>query len=422
MKKIIQLLGLVIVITLSIGFVKLQAQIYHEECKEDLRAFMRQGNNYEILSLTKQDTATWYENEDWVPKIKHSSPYAGNGISWVKTEDSVLRIKSVDWESGYYYSITMPSEWLTGKLKLRSPVLTTLWIRRNNISELDISDNVALTYVECNENNLSELKIGNNPNLEGIECSDNILTKLDIHRASALKYLVFDNNNLSELDISNNPQLCTLSCKYNYFKFSTLSPDIIGLYGKCLLIYYPQKDAFTYLNIKDYTDTVDLSSEYDINGTITNYEWFELDGVSPYWECKEIVQPINQNGVFYFNEKHIDKKLICKMTNAQIPKLELKCFVYFKYTGIEEVIMLNSLIFPNPTNSNATLMLDLETSGNLTIMLSNVFGQELFELFNGFANTGTFNNTFSLEALPSGVYYLKIMHNGSTKTEKIVKK
>jgi hypothetical protein len=40
------------------------AQNYHEECKEDLRAFLRQGTNYEKLGLAVEDTLSWYDNEN----------------------------------------------------------------------------------------------------------------------------------------------------------------------------------------------------------------------------------------------------------------------------------------------------------------------------------------------------------------------
>ena len=122
---------------LTVSTVK--AQIYHEEDKEDLRAFMRQGTNdhyidyinYERLGLTVDDTLSWYENEDWVSKVKE--------VSWAEFE-SMQRIDSIewndsDWDQQYYFRLEC-------KLKLSSPILISLKCPRNNLSELDISKNI----------------------------------------------------------------------------------------------------------------------------------------------------------------------------------------------------------------------------------------------------------------------------------------
>jgi len=78
-------------------------------------------------------------------------------------------------------------------------------------------------------------------------------------------------------------------------------------------------------------------------------------------------------------------------------------------------------LFPNPTDGTTTLSLELESAGNLTITLNDLLGSELFELHNAFTDVGTFTKTFSMEKLPVGVYYLKIIHNGNTKVEKVIK-
>jgi len=92
------------------------------------------------------------------------------------------------------------------------------------------------------------------------------------------------------------------------------------------------------------------------------------------------------------------------------------------YTSILETVKnLQVSIFPNPTVETATVSFDLETAGHLTVTLTNILGQELFEIYSGFANAGTFTQTFSMEALPKGVYYLKISHNGNVAVEKVVR-
>ena len=79
------------------------------------------------------------------------------------------------------------------------------------------------------------------------------------------------------------------------------------------------------------------------------------------------------------------------------------------------------IVFPNPTNATSTLTFDIASSGNLTITLTDLLGAELFELHNAFTDAGVFVKTFSIEALPVGIYYLKINHSGNIRMEKVVK-
>jgi len=105
------------------------------------------------------------------------------------------------------------------------------------------------------------------------------------------------------------------------------------------------------------------------------------------------------------------------------------CYQYFdsseiscNYTSIvEPSTIANLLVSPNPTVSDITVSLDLETAGELTVTLNNMLGQELFEIYSGFTLEGNFHKTFSLKELPTGVYYLRISHNGNVRMEKIIK-
>ena len=81
----------------------------------------------------------------------------------------------------------------------------------------------------------------------------------------------------------------------------------------------------------------------------------------------------------------------------------------------------NTLVSPNPADETTTLSLELDVAGKLTITLIDLLGAELFELHNAFTDAGPFTKTFSIEKLPVGVYYLKIIHNGNTKVEKVIK-
>ena len=95
--------------------------------------------------------------------------------------------------------------------------------------------------------------------------------------------------------------------------------------------------------------------------------------------------------------------------------------------GISEPSSIGAtlLISPNPANASTTVItviVGLETAGNLTITLNNMLGQELFEIHNDFTVEGNFFiRTFSIATLPTGVYYLRVVHNGNVRVEKVIK-
>ena len=212
----------------------LNAQIYHEECKEDLREFMRQGTNYEKLGLSETDTNSWYADEEWVPKVE--------GVTWIETYNFYLRIEEFWWN---YLD-------LDGKFKFRSPELIGFGCN-NNLTELDVSSNTQLIAFSCSYNSLTSLDVSNNFGLTHIFCDNNKLTTLktsaDTTWWTGLMYFCCENNSLK---LSTFPILLRTD-HYLFFPQDTINGGIIG-----------------------YADVVDLSTEYDVRGYITNFEWFDI--------------------------------------------------------------------------------------------------------------------------------------------------
>ena len=103
----------------------LTAQTYHEECKEDLRAFLRQGTNYEKLGLTTSDTLNWDSTDAWISKILN--------LIWI-SDNNILRIDTIEWHNLD----------LEGSMLFRSPLMTNLDCSFNDISSLDVSYNINL--------------------------------------------------------------------------------------------------------------------------------------------------------------------------------------------------------------------------------------------------------------------------------------
>ena len=102
----------------------------------------------------------------------------------------------------------------------------TLNCSNNNITELDLSKNSALTSVNCSYNKLTSLEVTGKPNLTTLICNNNYgLTELDCHAnaltslntnsCSNLEKIVCYSNNFTSLNLSNRSKLKKLDCRYN---------------------------------------------------------------------------------------------------------------------------------------------------------------------------------------------------------------
>ena len=89
--------------------------------------------------------------------------------------------------------------------------------------------------------------------------------------------------------------------------------------------------------------------------------------------------------------------------------------------SIEEAIKNNSVrVFPNPAGESTTLELEIESACNLQVILTDVLGSDIMEIYSGFADVGTFSQTIPTKHLAVGVYFLKILVGKDYILEKIV--
>ena len=105
--------------------------------------------------------------------------------------------------------------------------LITLKCNYNELNELDISKNTALTMLDCYYNQLTALDVSKNTVLEYLLCYHNQLTALDISRNTALYYFHCDYNQLTTLDVSNNLALNLLSCGNNQLTALDVSKNTV---------------------------------------------------------------------------------------------------------------------------------------------------------------------------------------------------
>lgn len=93
--------------------------------------------------------------------------------------------------------------------------LETLNCSNNDLSNIDLSQNMALTDINCTANTLTSIELASNINLIALDCSNNDLSTIDITANTGLTSLNCANNQLIQLDISSNNLLTDLDCSFN---------------------------------------------------------------------------------------------------------------------------------------------------------------------------------------------------------------
>jgi len=73
-------------------------------------------------------------------------------------------------------------------------------------------------------------------------------------------------------------------------------------------------------------------------------------------------------------------------------------------------------------HKNSTVSFELEKSYNVKILLCDILGIELANVYDGFANEGLFTKIINTGNLPKGVYFLKILIGKDYITEKFTVK
>ncbi|MFN0289971.1 T9SS type A sorting domain-containing protein [Pedobacter helvus] len=91
--------------------------------------------------------------------------------------------------------------------------LKFLFCQNNQLNSLDVTKNIILEMMYCNANKIQSLYLTKNTVLNTLICEDNLLTGLDVSQNTSLIRLICGNNPISSLDVSNNIALTQLFCE-----------------------------------------------------------------------------------------------------------------------------------------------------------------------------------------------------------------
>lgn len=276
--------------------------------------------------------------------------------------------------------------------------LKTFGCVNNQLTALDLSNNTQLEWVSCQGNQLTSLLL-NSANLEVIECFENGITSLDISQAAALTFLdcnlnqipsldisqntnliqlICWSNSLTSLDTTNNKQLTYLNCSHNNIGGLDLSPNInlTGFLGAFI-------SELIFLDVR--------------NGNNANMGNVNVTGTDDL-QCIFV----DDASASYLDDWMIDPFTTFVNNEAECNALSVPSFNEYKL-----------VIYPNPAHE--FIIVSLRSSADYTITAAN---GSLFK--KGQLKEGL--NKISMADLSTGLYFIRVTSENGIATKKIIKR
>jgi len=245
------------------------------------------------------------------------------------------------------------------------PNIKGLVCSENNLTTLDLSNNLALEILDCSYNfHISNLDLNNHTALKMLDCSYNQISNLDISNNLALELFDCSGNQLTTLDLSNHINLIGLGCEYNQLTY-------LNVKNGNNQNFIEDEDWSGYLFFAEGNPNL-ACIEVD-NATWSTQNWTNIDATTSFSENCEEFLTINEN-----------------------------------------VIAKNIAIYPNPTSDFLNIKSE-ETNIN-SLKIYDTKGALLYENNN---NTSEIN--INLSDFTAGIYFVKINYPQGETTHKIIK-
>lgn len=266
----------------------------------------------------------------------------------------------------------------------------------NNINSIDLSNNISLTRIICN-NSLGEIDISNLINLESFVCNYCELNDIDLSNNINLNFLHLEYNNLVSLDVSNNINIYHILCRNNIMPSIDVSNNI---YLSTLVIGH------------NLLSTIDLSSNL-------NLIRIELND-NELLTYANLKNGNNHNNSFLSDFENLPNlEYVCvDDVNSEFVDFindDVGHFVNFTENcdlSINENNSFNFIIYPIPTKNIMIIESQAEIS---KIEIYNNLGQLILK--------NKMENQLDISNIMQGLYFVKVEDvNGNCDVKKLIKK
>ena len=289
-------------------------------------------------------------------------------------------------------------------------VITEINVYGKNISDITgIESFTNLIELNCGLNLLTNINLSENTQLVWLDCSKNNLNNINITNCNLIEHINCSNNNLSNIDLSSNPNIIFFSCKENILS----NLDITN----CTLI----EELYCYINL---LTTLDLQYNLDLRTLLIGCE-----GSSNPYLVSNLIESMDISN----NEELeiIDLSKLPYLTDVCVWELPFPTdsvsYLYTDYSpninfttdcisNVEETILKNINIYPNPAKDKVQITVNNEQLENI-IEITDINGKILKQI--------TMNHeqfTIDLKDFDRGVYIIKISNNKSSVSQKIILK
>ena len=261
--------------------------------------------------------------------------------------------------------------------------LTVLGLGSNQLTSLDVSNNTALIELDCWGNTLTSLDVSQNSSLSFLGCGYNGLTSLDVSNNTALTLLWVPLNQLTSLDVTNNLLLTGLICNFNQLTNLDVSnnPSLTDL--RCV------DNELTNLDI---SNNINLSILFVSNWTYlgTNNQLTNLDVSN-----NPLLTDLRCGGIQLENLDVSNNPLL---TGLRVGNNALTSLDVSNNTNLMTLVCFINLITDLDVGNNP-LLTDLRCGDNelTSLDVSNNPALKILDVSNWYYGTGGDNELFSLE-------------------------
>ncbi len=289
--------------------------------------------------------------------------------------------------------------------------LTHLNCLTNQLTHLDVTQNINLKTFFLTGNYLTKLDLSKNSELLSLYGTSNLLTSLDVTQNPKLKYLSCGNNKLTSLEVTQNPELIVLNCGVNQITSLDVSgnPSLVSLacYNNRITSidasenpnleeFQCQNNELMSLNIKNGNN--DILFEHPTSPHTYNEGFVATN--NPALTCIQVDDETSaNNGEFPYDNWNKD----------DIATYSEDCQAIL---GVDDEILTEGLnLYPNPVD----YMLSIRSKLPLEkVEIYSILGQKIKEVNSDF-------NSISTDLLSNGIYMIRIYSEKGVTVRKLIK-
>ena len=232
--------------------------------------------------------------------------------------------------------------------------LTTLMIGANNLTSIDLSNNIALENLTCSNNELISIDLTQNTALKSVDISNNKLEDIDLSKNLTLESLTLNQNNLTSLDLTNNIQLTTVFVSNNKLEQLNISKNI----------YLTHLDAhFNNLSSLDFSNNISIEDIGCRNNNLVQLDLSKNVGLKSINFANNLLESIDVSKNIEIINIYIFGNNLSNIDVSQNSKLRTLSIAENQLTDLD--ILNNTSL--NHLNVNSNFLSELNFSNNQSL-------------------------------------------------------